>query len=107
MSQENGTSDFFGRRNLETLLASLLGWGTIVACAIIACGMTISFTSSDSTLSTRLINIGIALFLFLPIARVFVMTVAFIKQFDFVFALIGFLVLLIIAISAAVSMGLY
>ena len=35
------------------------------------------------------------------------MTVAFIKQFDFVFALIGFLVLLIIAISAAVSMGLY
>ncbi|MBN9603331.1 MAG: DUF1634 domain-containing protein [Afipia felis] len=107
MSQENGTSDFFGRRNLETLLASLLGWGTIVACAIIACGMAISFTSSDSTLSTRLINIGIALFLFLPIARVSVMTVAFIKQLDFVFALIGFLVLLIIAISAAVSMGLY
>ena len=107
MSQENGTSDFFGRRNLETLLASLLGWGTIVACAIIACGMTISFTSSDSKLSTRLINIGIALFLFLPIARVSVMTIAFIKQLDFVFALIGFLVLLIIAISAAVSMGLY
>ena len=107
MNQENGTSDFFGRKNLETLLANLLSWGTMAACAIIASGMTISFTSSNSISSTRLINIGISLFLFLPIARVWVMTIAFIKQLDFVFALIGFLVLLIIAMSAAVSMGLY
>lgn len=99
--------DVFERKNLESFLAALLGWGTIGASAIIACGMIVSFSSSGSILSARLINIGIVLFLSLPVVRVAVMTISFVKQLDFVFALIGFLVLLIIAMSAAFNMSLH
>jgi uncharacterized membrane protein len=88
---------------LETLLAALLRWGSWLASAAIGLGFVLALI--DSRFATRNLAIlpnmriaatGIALFIMLPIVRVLLMLLVFIRERDFRLAVTAGLVLAII-----------
>lgn len=89
----------------EQIIAALLWYGTWVASAVIAVGMILSgFHLLEAPLgagfsSYNIIKTGVALFIFLPVARVILMLVIFMGQRDYVYTAISALVLAIIAIG--------
>jgi uncharacterized membrane protein len=80
---------------LEDLLAAFFLYGTWSALAAIGLGYALALTSSNM----RMVGVGIALFILLPILRVLVMLVAFVRERDFRFAFISGLVLSIILLG--------
>jgi uncharacterized membrane protein len=82
---------------LERLLARVLDHGTWLASAIIGAGWLLAAAGSKSVV---LINSGIALFLLLPVLRVAIMLVVFIRQRDYRFGVIAGVVLSIIVLGA-------
>jgi len=95
MSQDRALS---GR--LEQLLAGLLHHGTLGACAVVAAGLALAFWSTEGM---RVATAGIALFILLPVVRVGVMLVFFLRVRDHRYAAIAALVLLILSISFLVG----
>jgi uncharacterized membrane protein len=83
-------------QRLETLLATLLSRGTWLASAVVALGLALP--------GTRLVTAGIALFIFLPIARVAVMLVAFIAEREYRLGAVAAFVLLTILAGFALGM---
>jgi len=92
IGQDRASSD-----QLEPLLASLLHYGTIGASAVVAAGLALAFASS--ALGMRVATAGIALFILLPVLRVGVMLVFFLRARDHRYGALAALVLLIITIS--------
>jgi len=90
---------------LERRISKLLEWGTWIGCAIVSAGIAMGLFSAVQFRydSTRLVSIGIATFIAMPILRVAVMAFTFIKEKDAVFAIISVLVLLIIGIGAVIG----
>jgi uncharacterized membrane protein len=88
---------------LEMLLAGLLQYGTWLASAVIMAGLAVAWMKHDST-SMRMVTAGIACFLLLPVMRVLVMLIAFIRERDGRFILIAATVLMVI--FAGVVLGL-
>jgi uncharacterized membrane protein len=91
---------------LERLLAGLLHSGSTVASTVIAVGVVLAMI--DSRLgthnlavlpNTRLVTIGIALFILLPTLRVLLMLIVFVRQRDYRFTIIAALVLTIILLG--------
>ena len=90
---------------MEHLLAGLLRYGAIVACAWIAAGMGLSFLEAyvDSgplvspRLDSQLMAIGTLLLIALPVLRVGVTALIFLYERDYVFLIISSTVLIIIA----------
>ena len=76
---------------IEALLADLLNYGTLLASGVISFGLVQS--------ETRVTKIGIAIFILLPIVRVIVMLVVFVKARDWRISGIAALVLIIILLS--------
>jgi uncharacterized membrane protein len=87
---------------LEELLAALLRYGSWSACAAIGLGFTLALIGSHlparnpATMPHRIATMGIALIILLPILRVLLMFLVFIRERDFRFASISGLVLAII-----------
>ena len=88
---------------LEALVAAFLLYGTWCALAAIGLGYALSLMRSYAPVWTvpvlsdmRMIRSGIALFILLPILRVLLMLLVFIRERDFRFAFISGLVLAII-----------
>jgi uncharacterized membrane protein len=103
------TSDI---RRLERLLASLLHYGTCVASAVIAVGIAIALAQRDSPLPIvsslshlHLITAGIALFILLPVSRVVLTLVIFLRARDYWFVAMAAFVLTTIVLGFVV--GLY
>jgi hypothetical protein len=96
---------------LETLLAGLLQYGTWLASTAIALGLGLGMieTRGAQDLATapdmRLATGGIALLILLPILRVSLMLIAFLRERDYRLAIAAVLVLVIIC--AAVTIGLH
>lgn len=89
---------------LEVLLADLLQYGTWLASAVIMAGLAVAWMRHDST-SMRMVTAGIGCFLLLPVVRVLVMLIAFIRERDGRFTLIAATVLMVI--FAGVVLGLH
>lgn len=82
---------------LERLLARVLDQGTWLASGIIGAGWLLAAAGWRSVV---LIDSGIALFLLLPVVRVVVMLVVFVRERDYRFGIIAAVVLSIIALGA-------
>jgi uncharacterized membrane protein len=82
---------------LEQLLSRLLHYGTLLASAVIATGLALALASG--ALGMRIAATGVVLFILLPIARVGVMLIFFLRARDYRFGAIAALVLLIILFS--------
>jgi uncharacterized membrane protein len=85
----------------ERLIAGLLSYGTWVASAVIAAGVLLGFLGHPGLTVEKA---GIGLFILLPVARVALMLVTFLRERDYAYAAISALVLVIIA--AGVVAGL-
>jgi len=83
-------------RALELRIAALLHVGTCVASAMIGIGLVLPF-------GARIVTAGIALFIALPVLRVFTMTVDFLRRGDYPIALVAALVLAVIVLGITVS----
>jgi uncharacterized membrane protein len=86
----------FGHEALEKLLANLLHYGTWVSSAVIAAGL---------LTTTRVVTVGIALLILLPVLRVTLVLIVFLRERDYRFGAIAALVLLIIV--ASLLIGIY
>ncbi len=100
-----------GHPVLERLLAQVLQYGTWLASATIAVGLALALIvsrpgahSAGSLSSTRIVETGIVLFILLPVFRVFLMLLVFLKERDYRFSAIAGLVLLILALGFIVGM---
>ncbi len=85
-------------------IATLLWYGTCMASALIAGGLLIEFTHLSPRFlfditGSGIVNIGIALFILLPIARVGLMLALFLSKRDYVYTAISAFVFIIIGVG--------
>jgi uncharacterized membrane protein len=85
-------------RQLERLLAVVLSYGTWLATAVIAAGLLLAFVDPLSA-GMRIVTGGIALFILMPVLRVILMLVAFLRERDYRFGAAAMLVLIAIALG--------
>jgi uncharacterized membrane protein len=95
-----------GSGRLEELLAGFLRYGSWSASAAIGLGYALALIGSHAPtwnwpvlFNTRIVRAGIALFILLPIFRVLLMLLGFIRERDFRFAFISGMVLAIILLG--------
>jgi uncharacterized membrane protein len=94
----------------ERAIAGLLYYGTGLACAIIAIGLTLELLRHPTGPippgpgGLGLVKVGIALFILLPVARVALMLALFLREQDYVYAGISALVLAIIGAGFLVGL---
>ena len=91
---------------LEELLAAFLRYGSWLATAAIGLGYALALIGSHPPTrnlaalpNMRIVTLGIVLFILLPIIRVLLMLLAFIRERDFRFAFISGTVLAIILLG--------
>jgi uncharacterized membrane protein len=93
---------------LEQLLARVLRRGTWLGSSVIALGLALPLAgwwgASSAMMSTRIITAGIALLILLPVLRVLLMLIVFVRERDFRFSAIAMLVLAIIILGAVLGM---
>ncbi len=87
-------TDNYERR--EQVIAALLWYGTWLASAVIAVGMVLG--------GYGIIKAGVALFICLPIARLVLMLVIFLRERDYAYMAISALVLAIIGAGVFVAL---
>lgn len=96
----NQPTSHFERRNRS--IATLLWYGTWIASGIIAVGMGLEILQQLGYLllpglsKNNIVKIGVALFILLPIARVALMLVIFLRERDYAYVVISAVVLAII-----------
>jgi uncharacterized membrane protein len=92
---------------LERLLARFLDGGTFLASGVIALGLVLTFINRSGALpgmmATRIVAVGIALFILLPVLRVVLMLIVFIRERDYRFSAIAILVLAIIFLGVVLG----
>jgi uncharacterized membrane protein len=82
---------------LEAMLAALLRHGSWLASAVIGIGLVLAFTGAETGMRTA--TVGIAMFILLPMLRVLLMLVFYIRERNLRFACIAGLVLAIILLG--------
>jgi len=97
---------------LEWLLAGTLYYGTLLASAVVCVGLGLAMIGARFGAprlailrDMRIATMGIALFILLPVARVIVMLVAYIRQRDYRLSAIALLVLAVILAGFAVGLA--
>jgi hypothetical protein len=97
---------------LEWLLAHTLYYGTLMASAVVCLGLGLAMIGARFGAprlailrDMRIATIGIALFILLPVARVMVMLVAYIRQRDYRLSAMSLLVLTVILLGFAVGLA--
>ncbi|HEY3938223.1 MAG TPA: DUF1634 domain-containing protein [Bryobacteraceae bacterium] len=83
-------------RWMELLLAGLLQHGTWLACGVTALGLALELIEGRALSSTRIVRAGIACFILLPVTRVLLTLIVFVREGDHPFIAITALVLTII-----------
>jgi uncharacterized membrane protein len=91
------TNSLARHHGLERLLARVLDQGTWLASGIIAAGWVLSALGWGTV---AVINAGVALFLLLPVLRLLIMLIVFIRERDYRFGVIAAVVLSIIVLGA-------
>ncbi|OQM76605.1 DUF1634 domain-containing protein [Manganibacter manganicus] len=101
-------TDNYERR--EQLIAGLLWYGTWLASAVIAAGIALAMLEKAGIApgfalsGYDVVKAGVALFILLPIARVGLMLVIFLRERDYVYTAISALVLAIIGVGVLVAL---
>ena len=97
---------------LEWLLAGTLHLGTWLASAAIGLGLALALLDSRFSApklailrDVRVATVGIALLILLPVVRVIVMLIVYLRQRDYLFSAIALLVLTIILLGFAVGLA--
>ncbi len=91
-------------------IASLLWFGTLLACIMIAVGMalafieTLGFYSGLSQTGYTLVKIGVVIFILLPVARVLLMLLMFLRSKDYVYTAISAAVLCVIGLGLFIGL---
>jgi uncharacterized membrane protein len=83
----------------EQMIAGLLWYGTWLASAVILLGMALTLARLSFVFGlggSTVIKAGVVLFILLPVARVVLMLLIFLRERDYEFAMIAALVLTII-----------
>ncbi|MEO5655971.1 MAG: DUF1634 domain-containing protein [Nitrosospira sp.] len=94
----------------EQIIAALLWYGTWLASAVIAAGMALgALPQFEDSLGFGLsgydiVKAGVALFILLPVARVALMLAIFLRERDYVYAMISALVLAIIGTGILIGL---
>lgn len=95
---------------LECLLAGTLYYGTLMASVVVCVGLGLAMIDSRFgaprlaiSRDMRIATIGIALFILLPVARVIVMLIAYLRQRDYRLSAIALLVLTVILLGFVVG----
>jgi uncharacterized membrane protein len=86
--------------DLEHRLAATLRRGTWLASAVIALGLLLPSLTQQGA---KIVTVGLALLILLPVLRVMLMLVAFLRARDFPLTAVAGLVLAIIGLSLAVG----
>ena len=94
------TADLARHPELERLIAKVLDRGTWIASGIIALGLALELGGWPGR---RIVIGGIAIFILLPVLRVMIMLIMFIRERDYRFSVVAALVLMIIALGAALG----
>jgi uncharacterized membrane protein len=90
---------------LESLLASLLQYGSWLASSTITLGLALSFFSAHAPLpGVKVVTAGVALFILLPVIRVLIMCLVFLRERDYKFSAIAALVLVILALGVVAGL---
>lgn len=85
-------------------IALLLSVGTGIATLLVVAGMSAGLIlPPSSSVGYTLSLIGVGIFVIMPVARVLLMLILFVRQRDFVLAATALAVLLIIALGSAVA----
>ena len=86
---------------LESLLAGVLHYGSWIASAAIAVGLALTLSAHYLAVlaNLHLVTIGIALFILLPVLRVVLMLIVFLRERDYRFSAIAALVLTILLVG--------
>ncbi len=84
---------------LNQLLATVLHRGTWLGWSVIAIGLALPMAGWSEAIVTA----GIALLIALPVLRVFLMLVVFVRERDFLFSAIAMLVLVIILLGSVLG----
>jgi len=93
------STDLARRRGLDQLLAKVLQRGTWLGSSVIALGLALPMAGWSGGIVTA----GIALLIALPVLRVFLMLVVFVRERDFLFSAIAMLVLAIILLGSVLG----
>ena len=90
---------------LESLLGGVLHYGSWLASTMIAVGLVLALSAPNlaGLASMRLVAIGIALFILLPVLRVVLMLIVFLRERDYRFSAIAALVLAIILLGCVLG----
>ncbi len=101
-----------GSVRLEWLLAGTLHYGTSFASAVISLGLGLALIDSRFSAPSqaiqrdmRIVTIGIAMLILLPVVRVIVMLIVYFRQRDYRLAAIALLVLTIILLGFTVGLA--
>jgi len=101
-----------GPAQLEWLLAGTLHYGTSLASAVIGLGLGLALINSrfgapkpPILRDMYIVTIGIAMFILLPVVRVIVMFIVYLRQRDYRLAAIALLVLTIILLGFTVGLA--
>ena len=89
---------------LERLVGIVLRAGVIASSACLAVGLLLALTTGGSAAALTLLNVGIVILLATPVARVVVSTVQYVREQDWVFAGLTFVVLLELVASAVAAL---
>ena len=89
---------------LERLLAYVLQYGSWTASAVIGVGLALSLFGTHGAIGIKIITVGVALFILLPVFRVLIMFLVFLKERDYKFSAIAALVLVILALGVLVGL---
>jgi uncharacterized membrane protein len=86
---------------MNRAVASLLQYGTWAASAVVAAGIVLALTGSS--VGVRVMSVGIAILILLPVFRVALMLWYFLRARDYRFGAIAGVVLLVIGLGCALG----
>jgi uncharacterized membrane protein len=89
---------------LEQSIGFVLRAGVIVSSVSLTAGLLLSLTVSGGAIAAVLLNAGIIVLLATPLARVVVSTVEYVRERDWPFATLTFIVLLELVASAIAAL---
>ena len=96
---------------LEEMLAAFLRYGSWIGSSVIGLGFVLGLTGSHSParfqagVPHQMARVGIAVFILLPILRVLLMLIVFVRERDFQFACIAGSVLAIVLLGVVVGLA--
>ena len=90
---------------LERVVGRVLRIGSLTSTSILAVGLLAALVVPSSAPAGTIIRVGLFVLLLTPVARVVASVVEYVRDRDWLFALLAFIVLVIVLASMLVGMG--